>query len=65
MPKYGGVADHHAAGGNVYLGQLFGDSTLVQEQTSHIDNVLSVGAARVEGGVVRSRCATSARATTS
>ena len=36
----------------MYLGQLFGDSTLVQEQTSRIDNVLSVDAAKVEGGVV-------------
>jgi hypothetical protein len=51
MPKVDGVADHHAAGGNVYLGQLFGDPTLVQEQTAHVQNVLSVSAVRVAGGV--------------
>ncbi|HEY1697811.1 MAG TPA: cytochrome c3 family protein [Polyangiaceae bacterium] len=51
MPKVDGVADHHAAGGNVYLGQLFGDPTLVQEQTAHVQEVLSVSAVRVAGGV--------------
>jgi predicted CXXCH cytochrome family protein len=52
MPKIDGVADHHAAGGNVYMGQLFGDATLVQEQTAHLNNVLAVSAVTVAGGVV-------------
>jgi DNA-binding beta-propeller fold protein YncE len=52
MPKTNGVADHRAAGGNVYMGQTFGDATLVQEQTTHVRSVLSVDAQRVAGGVV-------------
>jgi DNA-binding beta-propeller fold protein YncE len=52
MPKSGSVADHRAPGGNVYLGQRFGDATLVQEQTTHLKSVLAVDAERVAGGVL-------------
>jgi predicted CXXCH cytochrome family protein len=52
MPKTNGVADHRAAGGNVYMGQTYGDTTLVSEQTAHLKNVLAVDAQRVEGGVL-------------
>jgi predicted CXXCH cytochrome family protein len=52
MPKTDGVADHRAAGGNVYMGQAIGDATLVQEQKAHVLGVLSVDASQVEGGVL-------------
>jgi DNA-binding beta-propeller fold protein YncE len=52
MPKTEGVADHRAAGGNVYLGQMSGDSTLLQQQTTHVKSVLTVDAQSVAGGVL-------------
>jgi DNA-binding beta-propeller fold protein YncE len=52
MPKTDGVADHRAAGGNVYMGQTFGDATLVAEQTAHVRGVLVVEAQHVLGGVL-------------
>lgn len=52
MPKSAGIADHHFAGGNVYMGQLFGDSTLLQEQTTRVDDTLGVDAQLVSGGVL-------------
>jgi predicted CXXCH cytochrome family protein len=52
MPKTNGVADHRAAGGNVYMGQTFGDAKLVQEQTQHVKGVLAVDARAVAGGVL-------------
>ena len=52
MPKTQGIADHRAAGGNVYLGQMYGDPTLLEEQTAHVQAVLSVDAQNVAGGVL-------------
>lgn len=52
MPKNQGVADHRAAGGNVYLGQMYGDTTLLQEQTTHVQAALTVDAQQVSGGVL-------------
>ena len=52
MPKTQGVADHRAAGGNLYLGQMYGDPTLVKEQTAHVQAVLDVDARQVAGGVL-------------
>jgi predicted CXXCH cytochrome family protein len=52
MPKTDGVADHRAAGGNVYMGHAFGDDQVVSEQTAHLKGVLSVTAVRVAGGVL-------------
>ncbi|HEY8040892.1 MAG TPA: multiheme c-type cytochrome [Polyangiaceae bacterium] len=53
MPKdASGHADHHAAGGNVYMAQRIGDATLAQEQAAHLKNVLSVAPQRVAGGVL-------------
>jgi hypothetical protein len=52
MPKTQGVADHRAAGGNLYLGQMYGDPTLVKEQTAHVQAVLDVDAQQVAGGVL-------------
>ncbi|HEY3817912.1 MAG TPA: multiheme c-type cytochrome [Polyangiaceae bacterium] len=52
MPKTQGVADHRAAGGNVYLGQMYGDPRLLQEQTSHVQAALTVDAQSVAGGVL-------------
>jgi DNA-binding beta-propeller fold protein YncE len=52
MPKKNGVADHRAAGGNVYMGQAIGDATLLAEQMAHVRGVLSVDAQQVSGGVL-------------
>ncbi len=52
MPKTQGIADHRAAGGNVYLGQMSGDPTLLKEQTAHVQAVLTVDAIQVAGGVL-------------
>lgn len=52
MQKIGGLADHRAAGGNVYMGNLFGDPLVVQEQTEHLSSVLSIDAQQVAGGVL-------------
>lgn len=47
-----GAADHRFPGGNVYLGTLFGDALLQQEQKSNLASTLSVAAQRVAGGVL-------------
>jgi hypothetical protein len=47
-----GIADHHAPGGNVYLGRMFGDDALVQAQTTNLTKALSLQAQRVSGGVL-------------
>ncbi|MDP9037263.1 MAG: hypothetical protein M3O50_20890 [Myxococcota bacterium] len=52
MTKAAGVADHHFAGGNVYLGKMFGDAVLQQEQQKNLSLALSVAARRVPGGVL-------------
>jgi hypothetical protein len=53
MPKDGhGVADHHFPGGNVYLGQMFGDDSLVQAQKAKLSAAVSLEAHRVAGGVL-------------
>jgi hypothetical protein len=46
-----GVADHRFPGGNVYLGQIIGDSTLVAEQTRNLTGAVKLQATRVAGGV--------------
>jgi hypothetical protein len=46
-----GVADHRFPGGNVYLGQVIGDSTLVTEQTRNLSAAVKLQATRVAGGV--------------
>ncbi len=52
MTKTAGVADHHFAGGNVYLGKRFGDALLQREQQKNLSLALSVAARRVPGGVL-------------
>jgi len=53
MPKTAGVADHHAAGGNVYLAQtVIGDAKLLSEQTAHLKATLALSPVRVAGGVL-------------
>ena len=52
MPKENGVADHHFPGGNVYLGQMFGDDALVKSQTANLSQAVSLQAQRVSGGVL-------------
>jgi hypothetical protein len=47
-----GLADHHFPGGNVYLGQRFGDDSLVQAQKAKLSAAVSLGAQRVAGGVL-------------
>jgi YVTN family beta-propeller protein len=47
-----GVADHHFPGGNVFLGQVFGDDALVQAQKQNLTQAVSLEAQRVAGGVL-------------
>jgi DNA-binding beta-propeller fold protein YncE len=44
-----GVADHRFPGGNVYLGQVIGDATLVQEQTRNLSAAVKLQATRLVG----------------
>jgi DNA-binding beta-propeller fold protein YncE len=53
MPKdVHGVADHHFPGGNVYLGQMFGDDALQKAQLANLTAAVSLEARRVGGGVL-------------
>jgi DNA-binding beta-propeller fold protein YncE len=53
MPKTAGIADHHAAGGNVYLAQsVIEDSTLLTLQTAHLNATLTLVPQHVSGGVL-------------
>jgi hypothetical protein len=45
-----GVADHRFPGGNVYLGQVIGDATLVAEQTRNLQSAVKLQATRVADG---------------
>jgi hypothetical protein len=45
-----GVADHRFPGGNVYFGQVIGDATLVDEQTSNLSAAVKLQATRVADG---------------
>jgi predicted CXXCH cytochrome family protein len=47
-----GVANHRAPGGNVFLGQMFGDDVLVGAQKVNLTQALSLQAQRVSGGVL-------------
>jgi hypothetical protein len=47
-----GVADHHFPGGNVYLGQMFGDDALRKGQMANLTGAVSLDAQRVAGGVL-------------
>ena len=48
MPKdANGVADHHAAGGNLYTGLIYGDTQLAQDQQAHLALVTQLTAKRV------------------
>jgi hypothetical protein len=51
MHKTNGVADHRFPGGNVYLGQIINDATLVQEQLQNLSSVVQLDAKRVAAGV--------------
>lgn len=51
MHKSNGVADHRFPGGNVYMGQLFGDDTLVNAQTANLTSGLTIVPERTAGGV--------------
>ena len=44
-----GVADHSAPGGNVYMGTLFGDATLVAAQKAHLQSAISLVSATRSG----------------
>ena len=46
-----GVADHRFPGGNVYLGNVIGDSTLLAEQQKNLQGSLVLAPTRVAGGV--------------
>jgi hypothetical protein len=46
-----GVADHHFAGGNVYLGQRAGDATLAQAQKLNFTKNLAIAPQRTATGV--------------
>ena len=53
MPKdENGIANHRFPGGNVYLGQKFGDDTLVQAQRANLAGAVSLVPKRVAGGVL-------------
>jgi hypothetical protein len=53
MPKNGGgIADHHFPGGNIYVSTHFDDGTLQQEQIRELNDVLSLDAKSVVGGVL-------------
>jgi DNA-binding beta-propeller fold protein YncE len=47
-----GVADHRFPGGNVFLGERFGDAALVQAQKASLSLAVSLQARRVSGGVM-------------
>lgn len=47
-----GLADHHFAGGNMFLGAKFGDAALQQQQRDNLAATLAVTAQRVAGGVL-------------
>jgi hypothetical protein len=47
-----GVANHRAPGGNVFLGQMFGDDVLVQAQTANLTQAFLLRARRISGGVL-------------
>jgi YVTN family beta-propeller protein len=51
MTKTGGVADHRFPGGNMYMGQVIGDPTLLQAQQANLTMALELSAKRVAGGV--------------
>jgi hypothetical protein len=52
MAKTNGIADHRFPGGNVYLGQTFGDDVLVNAQMQNLQHAVTLRAQRVDGGVL-------------
>jgi DNA-binding beta-propeller fold protein YncE len=46
-----GIANHRFPGGNVFLGQIIGDATLLQQQRRNLSTAVQLAATRIAGGV--------------